>query len=163
MMAVHRLGGWLRLWIVLITIYAFAITVGAVSTATSREEIIAAWTQEILQTLAADARKATGEQITVIQLRAHKIFQNKSDEQIARELTQKAKDIDLTKPDMQISGQYKEDIASLAGKYEVRLETLPMEQAMHVGYAFLIWLFPSLSMLVLGYAVGWVVNGFKKI
>ena len=163
MTVAHRLGGWLRLWVVLVVIYAVAVTAGALSTAPSGKEIIAAWTQEIFQTLEADVKRTTGKEITAAQYRASNNFQNKSDEQIAREMTQNAKDIDLTKPDKQNLGQYQKDIASLAAKYEKTLESLPVEQAKHAGLAFLVWLFPSLCVLALGYAVGWVIGGFKKV
>ncbi len=163
MTAAHRLGGWLRLWIVLTAIYAVAVAGGAVSSAPSGKEIIAAWTQEIFQTLEADVKRTTGKEITAAQFRASNDFQNKSDEQIAREMTQNAKDIDLTKPDKQDLGQYQKDIASLAEKYGRRLEKLPMEKAKHAGASFLVWLLPSLCVLALGYAVGWVISGFKKV
>ncbi len=162
MSVAHRFGGWLRLWIVVVAIYALAVTIGAVATATSRSEIIANWNNEIFQTLAADVQRTTGKEITATQFRASKDFQNKSDEQIAQEMTRNAKDIDTTKPDKQDLGQYKQDIASLAEKYEVKLGNLPLEHVKHAGLAFLIWLLPSLSVLALGYAVGWVIHGFKK-
>jgi hypothetical protein len=163
MSAEHRLGGWLRLWFVLVVIYAVAVTAGAISTAPSAKDLFAAWTSEILQTLEADVKRTTGSEIAAAQFRSSNEFMNKSDEKIARDMTQNAKDIDLTKPGKQDLGPYQKDIAALAEKYERKLEILPAEQAKYAGIAFLLWLFPSLCVLALGYAVGWVIRGFKNV
>jgi uncharacterized membrane protein YdfJ with MMPL/SSD domain len=150
---VHRLGGWQRLWVVLVLIYAVVVMVVAFMTAPSQKQIFSNWTEAIL--------KSTGKDYSVIQFRASKDFQNKTDEQIAQEMTKRAKEIDLSKPDKQDLGEYQKQIATLGTVYGQQIEGLPIEQAKHAGWSFLVWLIPSLCMLFLGYAVSWVMSGFK--
>lgn len=157
----HRLGGWQRLWVVLVLIYAVIVMVVAFTTAPLQKQIFSNWTEAILKTLAEDVKKSTGKDYSVIQLRASKDFQNKTDEQVAQEMTKRAKEIDLSKPDKQDLGEYQKQIATLATVYGQQIEDLPIEQAKHAGWSFLVWLIPSLCMLFIGYAVSWVMSGFK--
>lgn len=158
----RRMGGWLRLWIVLTAMYAVAVAVVAISVAPSRKEVFASWTQEIFQTIEADVERISGQHIPAAQFRQDEELRKKSDEQIARELTKSARDIDLTQPGKPDLGPYQKKMASLATKYEDKLESLRAEQARTAAYALVFWLVPSLSVLVLGWAVRWVARGFNR-
>lgn len=112
--------------------------------------------------LEADVKTTSGREISAAQFRASKDFSGKSDEQIARELKVNARGINLSDPDKKDLSHYKQEMVELEAKYELTLRQLPSEQGKHAAIAFAVWLFPSLLVLVLGYAFAWVVGGFKR-
>jgi hypothetical protein len=54
------------------------------------------------------------------------------------------------------------DFAPVDRTYRHRMDGLRTEQLRAVGISLLAWLTPSLVVYVLGYGIGWVVNGFRQ-
>ncbi len=160
MVIARRLNGWLGVFVVLITFYAFAVGAIAIATAPKESNIMSAWSWEVLGVLESDVKRTSAREITASQFRTSKEFAGKTDEQIAREMTKNALAIDLADPDKKDLARYKEEVSALAVKYEVKLRELPSEQRKHAAIAFIV--LPSLAVLLLGYAVAWIVRGFKR-
>jgi hypothetical protein len=156
-----RLNGWHRIWVVLTTIYAVVVAPIAVSLAPTRQEIVSAWSRDVLRALENDVKRTSGREISAAQFRSAKDLFDKTDEQVARDLTYNAKEIDLGKPEQKELSQYKAEVLMLEAKYETQLESLLRLQLTHWAYAIFAWLGPSLALLLLGYAFAWIARGFR--
>ena len=162
MTLIGKLNGWQRLWVVVSALYGFAVIAGAVALAPKEQDIMSAWVWDVLRVLEEDIKRTSGKQISVSQLKDAERFRGKTEEQIVREVTRGAKEIDLQIPEKKDLGQYKKAVLDLEKSYEEKLSALPAKQREHAGIAFAIWLLPVLAVLGLGYAIGWIYRGFKR-
>jgi hypothetical protein len=129
----------------------------------NREEIMEAWCAGVLRAVAEDINRSTaGKKISTDDLYASKRFDGKSNEQVVREMTASAKKINLANPDKKELAQYKEEILALEGKYEAALAMLPTNQGKYAAKALVWWLLPSAAVLLLGYALAWIQQGFRS-
>ena len=113
MFVTRNLNGWHRIWIVLTIIYAVAVAAVAVSLAPTRHDIVSAWSWDVLRALESDVKRTSGREISAAQFRSAKDLVDKTDEQVARDLTSNAKEIDLNKPEKKELAQFKGEVITL--------------------------------------------------
>ena len=96
MFGTRNFNGWHRIWIVLTFIYAVGVAAVAVSLGPTRHDIVSAWSWDVLSALESDVKRTSGRDISAAQFRSAKDLVDKTDEQVARDLTKNAKGIDLS-------------------------------------------------------------------
>lgn len=156
-----RLGGWLRLWVVLVVIYGVVVAGFTAMVMPTERELTASRAAQALQLLANVIKKSSDKKISAWDLRHYPLFKDKSDGEIAQSIVTIGKEIDLEDPKNKELAPLKEDILALEKSHQEKVAALPGRQLSAIGTALVIWIVPALALLALGYAIGWVRRGFK--
>lgn len=160
-MAKRRLNVWHRIWILLTVLYGIAVGIFAYSDAPPRDEITNEWAYAVIECQSRRISKDYNRDIS-----ADDIIRAQGDrsiESLARELADGA----ISGAHIKIPGDekevhYKHAIFVLETKYKAQLEKLPQEKFNHYLTSLKYWLIPSLVFLLFGYAIAWVIRGFRR-
>ena len=136
-------NGWHRLWIVISTIYGLAVAVVAVNLAPKESEIQTRWVNAVFQELESSVERDSGRHIPAGDFRAAKDFIGKSDEEIARLMTARAKSIDTSDAGKENLETYKAKIAEIASRHEFELADFNHERIKHSLLAVFFWIGPA--------------------
>jgi hypothetical protein len=161
-MNLQSLNGWQRLWIVAMLLYGIVVAWVTVSALPSKAAVEKVWAAHVLDAFANDLATTSGKSFSAEGIRSIKAFKEKSDEQIAQEITSTAASLDLTQPDKQDLLGYKKMIGTLEVERQQNLQSVSNEQLKTLVTGFAVWLLPSMAMLLFGYLVAWVYRGFKR-
>ena len=150
-----KIGGWLRLWIVLSALWLIPMAILAYDQQPTREKIISNWSYEGI-----DAVANRVAQIENYAIQAHEVSADIHEKHpTPSQAIEWLKKIEANPVDEQ--GKLTSTIAPINEKYERSLDQLSNEQARHFGVFFLFWLIPLLLLLIFGISVRWVWRGFR--
>lgn len=152
-----KIGGWLRLWIVLSALWLIPMAILAYDQQPTREKIISNWSYEGISAVA--NRVA---QIEKYAIQAHEVSADIYEEHpTPSQAIEWLKKIEAKPVDDQ--RKLSSTVAPINEKYERSLDQLSNEQARHFGVFFLFWLIPLLLLLIFGTSVRWVWRGFRPL
>ena len=159
--SLNQMNGWLRLWLVLSILFGIIFAAVTINSLPNSRDIQKAWAQEVMQILASDMSKTLSKEVSPAELKLIDSFRGKSDEEITREWTTAAKNINLDDPGQKSLTTYKANVLNIEQRYQENLDNLFKEQLKYVFIALLLWFATSTAVLVLGFSVGWIYRGFK--
>jgi hypothetical protein len=149
-----RIGGWLRLWIVLGVLYGTATALVAFDARPTAENIRRDWITDGLNIIA--VRVTEKERVQVRPQDIANLVQKRdpSPDAIFRYFEQIEKRPKLSQV------IFLDDIKATNARYRSKLAGLPQQQRTYFFNAVLAWLAPLLMVLAFGYASRWVWRGF---
>lgn len=148
-----KLGGWKRLWILLVIIY-FPFVV-LISVESWQGEYTESYVYEIWATTVLDLNG--GIDLGSFSPSWSVMQKYKERRYSAKEFIEEMKEV-IKKE----SPQRKKKFKTIQIRYEKQLENLKYKQLMQVGIYSLIWVVPSVLLYLLGLGIGWVYKGFKS-
>lgn len=150
-----RLGGWLRLWILLAALYGFVVlTVGYIEQP-SADHIRASWISDASQVIAERLSKVEGKDVSTWQVR-EVLEKDASPQEVVAELEKMANAPNATQ------AKFSSDVSRVNARYRSRLEGLSAERKGHWVVALAWWVGPMFASLLVGYSIRWVARGFRR-
>ena len=159
--SLNQMNGWLRLWFMFSIVCGIIFAAFTINSLPNSRDIQKAWAQEVMQILASDMSKTLSKEVSPVELKLIDSFRGKSDEEITREWTTAAKNINLDDPRQKSLTAYKANVLNIEQRYQEKLDNLFKEQLEYVLIALLEWIAASIAVLALGYSAAWIVRGFK--
>jgi len=145
MSVLSRLNGWQRLWVLVSVIYFLFAVSFIVLFLPKKSDYLSTRVHETIDLTIKN----------VPELRSSYVYQVRdaygdlSDDEVVKRIHSKFK------------GQI--DYSKIEEEYATRLAKLSSEQIKAVGTGFLLWLVPVVFIYLLGWAIGWVIKGFKRV
>lgn len=149
-----RIGGWLRLWIVITVLYGCGVAVIAYSERPTLEQLQYNWVRDAADTVATKLSDAQGNKVAGYEIRDQWVT-NKSDAAVI-ELLEKMESVPNEK-----QGLFSSDVAKINAKHRQFISQLGNQQVNHFLLSLVWWLGPSILVLALGSSMGWVIKGFR--
>ena len=159
--SLNRMNGWLRLWFMFSIVCGIIFAAFTINSLPNSRDIQKAWAQEVMQILASDMSKTLSKEVSPVELKLIDSFRGKSDEEITREWTTAAKNINLDDPRQKSLTAYKANVLNIEQRYQEKLDNLFKERLKCLFFALLQWIAASIAVLALGYAAAWIFRGFK--
>ncbi len=150
-----KLGGWFRLWIVLIVVYGILIIAVSYETKPSLSYIEYRWVTEATDVIAEKISEAEGQEIYSYKIKDI-LFKDRTNNEIIDSLR---KIVETPSEGQKI---FSTQVAAINERFEKELDELPSKQNNHYLQSLLWWLIPSIALLILGWSIGWVIRGFKQ-
>jgi hypothetical protein len=154
----RKLGGWLRLWILLSVLYLILVGIVVVMSLPKAEDI--SHSQAFYNKLPPDMKK--------------KLLGNENSEQyrddkseLLKEASRRKLITEVEMPNGHImvfrSDLPREEMEAISREYWKTVESEATNKRIkYIGMAFVWWLIPVAGLYGLGWSVGWVYKGFKK-
>lgn len=144
-----NLNGWQRLWAVLSILYIIPVVAVVVVSFPNLEEINSSRVYASL-TAVADYRKTSEPDFRwegAYSVRTT-FYRDLSDKEIIERIQEK--------------WGGKVNLASIDAKYQAKVNDLTVQQSKSIGFGVLAWLIPVISVYLLGLALAWIMQGFRK-
>ncbi|UFN68459.1 hypothetical protein LN249_08985 [Vibrio alginolyticus] len=150
-----KLGGWQRLWLVVVIISGFTASYVAFETRPQISTIEKEWIRSASDVIAEkisdeESREVTGYSIQV------NLFENKTDAEIIAWLNKV--EINPSSPQRVFSSAVKE----INEKFQLQVDELPYRQKDHFTTIAMWWFAVLILIYVLGWSIGWIVRGFRS-
>ena len=153
-----KMGGWIRLWIVLSVIYLIFIGIFEALTLPKSENT--SHSQAFYNQLPPDMKKK------ILGSENSEKYRNDKSE-LLKEASRRSLITEVEMPNSHIivfrSDLPKEEMEAISREYwKVVEHDVAIKRRKHIGMAFAWWLIPVVGLFGLGWSAGWVYKGFKK-
>ena len=145
MNVLSRLNGWQRLWVLVCVTYFLAVASFSVLLLPKKSDYLSTRVHDTIDLTIKNVPELQGSYVYQIR----DAYGDLPDDEVVKRIHNKFKG--------------KIDYSDIEEKYKARLSKLSLEQAKAVGIGFLLWLVPVVFVYVFGWAIGWVIKGFKRI
>lgn len=152
------LGGWHRLWLVLAVIWLIPVLITTIThiPKQSESEIKSEWVNEKLNLIKSE--RSLQESLPDLRQR---IYGNKTDDEIIRP-TNEGSSEGSSHFDSSTAVPI-EKAMQIDERYEAKLDNLKKQSIFEiVGFGLLAWIVPLATIYLLGMAIRWVIEGFRK-
>jgi len=146
-----RIGGWLRLWIVITVLYGCGVAVIAYGERPTLEQLQYNWVRDAADIVATKISDAQGKKVAGYEIRDQWVA-TKNDAAVI-ELLEKIESAHNEK-----QGLFSSDVAKINAKHRQIVSQLESQRVSHFLLSLTWWLGPSLLVLTLGLSVGWVIG-----
>ena len=150
-----RLGGWIRLWIVLGLCWGVAVAFVGYDGRPRHDRVISAWSDAGTNAIADRISEHEDRTIHGFQIRGSLIDEYPTDPQLVEWFESVERKPKLSQV------IYLDDLKAVNARFRKRIANLPAEQRTYAFNAFLVWIVPLLCILALAYALAWIWRGFR--
>jgi len=150
-----RLGGWLRLWVVLGVLWGLLVAFVAYDSRPKIESVRSAWIYDATEAIAAKVTEAEGQHVSGYEVRDSFGKKYPTSEQMIAWLEQIERKPKLSQV------IFRDEVIAINAEHRRKLAEHPSDVRVYALKAFLFWLTPLLFVLALGYSIGWVWRGFR--
>jgi len=148
-MALLRLNGWQRMWVVVSLLYLVAVIIFTIAFMPERANIEQAWEYET------DAIAGSNTRLELP-------FRDMSDEARVKVIREVYPDAYQDLNDEELATALRTRIGFINIKHQARLAGLFGEQVKSMGLGLLAWIVPSVVLYMLGWSIGWIYRGFQS-
>lgn len=150
-----RLGGWLRLWLVLSLGWGIVIATFGYTDRPKVDAVITAWAYEGTDVIGEQISEREGRIVDGSEIRSYLQEAHPTNAQLVTwfesvERNPKASQL-----------VYLDALKAVNAKFRARMADIPAQQRRHAFNAFLVWIIPLLGIIALGYATRWIWRGFR--
>lgn len=150
-----RLGGWLRLWVVLGVLWGLLVAFVAYESRPKIQAVRSAWAYAATEAIAAKVTEAEGRRVAGYEVRNSLEEKYPTPEQMIAWLEQIERKPKLSQV------IFRDEVIAINAEHRRKLAEHPSDVIAYAFKAFLFWLTPLLFVLALGYAIGWIWRGFR--
>ncbi len=144
MTVLSRLNGWQRLWLLVSVIYFLLVVSLTALLLPKKSDYLRTRVYDTINLIIKNIPELRGSYAYQIR----DAYPELSDDDVVKRIHSKFK------------GQV--DFSSIEDEYNARLAKLPSAQAEAFGIGFLFWIVPVALTYLLGWAIGWVIKGFRR-
>ena len=149
-----KIGGWLRLWIVLTVLYGLLLAPFAYVERPTLARYQSDWVYDVADMVAKRLSQDTIEKVSHYKIR-DRWREKGTDAETIEEFEKLVRDpTEKQKP-------YADEVRRLNEKHRALIADLPNKQLRHFLIFAAWWIGPALALLVFGWSIGWVVRGFR--
>jgi len=144
-MALLKLNGWQRLWVVVSLLYLIAVVIFTIALMPKRSDRQQVWVSQTI-----NAVRVVDKSVDY-PYEVRNAFKDLSDDELVRRLQAKYS-----------KAPYNLEFRSIDERHEKSLQDLSKDQAKSMGLGLLAWIVPSVVLYMLGWSIGWIYRGFQS-
>lgn len=150
-----RVGGWVRLWIVVTVLYGVTVIFVAYDGRPRLEYLQDAWIRDASDAIAqAISRESENPDMSVYEIR-EALFAGKSNAELIAYFEQ------VAKSPTKNQRLYSSEIVRINEKHRQLISQLVTLRAKHILLSIAWWFGPALVLFALGWSIGWIIKGFR--
>lgn len=149
-----QIGGWLRLWVVVVVLYGLVVGVVGYKTRPTLDDLNYRWIGGASDVIAQVISRAENRDI-----QSYKVKETFFSKLTDAEAIEQLKTIATSPSENQ--RLFSSEVGKVNQKYVELIGHFGTERLVHILLSLAWWLGPSLAVLAFGFATGWVIRGFR--